>query len=146
MPHYTKPDFMTRNVFNPMMGFFTGRLGISLRGSAMLAVRGRTTSEWRVTPVNPLALDGQRYLVAPRGDTHWVRNLRASGAGELRRGRKTEPIRVAEVADAEKPAILRAYLARWRAETGKFFGVPKDPSDADLARVAPEHPVFRILP
>lgn len=146
MPHYTKPDFMTRRVFNPMMALFTGRLGISLRGSAMLAVRGRKTGEWRVTPVNPLELEGQRYLVAPRGDTHWVRNLRAAGGGELRRGRGTEAIRVTEVADAEKPAILRGYLAKWRAETGKFFGLPKDAPDSEIARVAPEHPVFRILP
>ena len=95
---------------------------------------------------NPLALNGQRYLVAPRGETEWVRNLRAAGEGELRLGRDVERFRATEVADAAKPPILRAYLEQWKSEAGAFFGVPANPSDADLARIAPEHPVFAIAP
>ncbi len=96
--------------------------------------------------VNPLTVDGQRYLVAPRGETEWVRNIRAAGGGELRRGSRAEPIRAVEVPDEQKVPILRAYLRRWKPETGKFFAVSgPDASDADFRRIAPNHPVFRIV-
>jgi deazaflavin-dependent oxidoreductase (nitroreductase family) len=143
---YQKPDFVTRAVFNPAIAFLTGTLGVSLRGSRVLAVRGRKSGEWRTTPVNPLTFEGQRYLVAPRGLTHWVRNIRASGEGVLRKGRHQEPIRVAEVPDGEKVPILRAYLKLWAMEAKKFFGLPNaDVSDDEIARIAQDHPVFRIL-
>ncbi|GAB4326779.1 MAG: nitroreductase family deazaflavin-dependent oxidoreductase [Dehalococcoidia bacterium] len=144
MADYQKPDPLTRFVFNPLVGGVT-RLGLSLRGSRVLFVKGRKSGKWRSTPVNPLTVDGARYLVAPRGETHWVRNIRASGEGRLKLGRRTEAIRVEEVPVGERPPILRAYLKRWRAETGKFFGVSKDPTDDELERIAPHHPVFRIV-
>jgi hypothetical protein len=76
-----------------------------------------------------------------------VRNLRAAGEGELRLGRRTERFRAIEVGDDEKPPVLRAYLRRWKAEVGVFFGgVGPDASDEELRRVAPDHPVFRIEP
>lgn len=143
---YQEPDFLTRALVNPAVALFTGTLGLSLRGSRILAVRGRTSGEWRTTPVNPLTFEGQRFLVAPRGLTHWVRNIRASGEGVLRKGRRQEPIRVVEVPDEEKVPILRAYLKLWAMETKKFFGLPNaDVSDEEIARIAPNHPVFRIL-
>ncbi|MCZ7576811.1 MAG: nitroreductase/quinone reductase family protein [Dehalococcoidia bacterium] len=143
---YQEPDFLTRALVNPAVAFFTGTLGLSLRGSRILAVRGRTSGEWRTTPVNPLTFEGQRFLVAPRGLTHWVRNIRASGEGVLRKGRRQEPIRVVEVPDEEKVPILRAYLKLWAMETKKLFGLPNaDVSDEEIARIAPNHPVFRIL-
>lgn len=110
----------------------------------MLSVRGRNSGEWRSTPVNPLSFDGQRYLVAPRGETQWARNLRASKEGKLTLGRKGEAIHVTEVPDAEKPPLLRAYLQRWAAETKASFGVDASASEEELQRIAPEHPVFRI--
>ena len=143
---YQKPDFATKRIFNPFVAFLTGTLGLSMRGSRVLAVRGRASGEWRTTPVNPLSLNGERYLVAPRGVTHWVRNIRVSGEGELRKGRSSEPIRVMEIADADKVPVLRAYLKAWAMETKKFFGLPgPDVSDEEIAAIAPNHPVFRIL-
>ncbi|MGA5704348.1 nitroreductase/quinone reductase family protein [Peterkaempfera bronchialis] len=122
------------------------RAGLSVWGSRVLAVRGRSSGEWRTTPVNLLTHQGERYLVAPRGHTQWVRNIRVSGGGELRLGRRAEPFRVAELADAEKPAVLRAYLRRWKFEVGVFFdGIGPDASDAELLRIAPGYPVFRVL-
>jgi deazaflavin-dependent oxidoreductase (nitroreductase family) len=142
---YQKPDWATNKVFNPLVTLAT-KAGLSLRGSRVLTVRGRRSGRAYETPVNPLSLDGARYLVAPRGKTGWVRNIRASGGGELRVGRRREQIRVEEVADAEKTPILRAYLQHWKMETGKFFGGVTDASpDEDLRRIAPDHPVFRIV-
>ena len=131
-------------VFNAVASFLTG-LGISLYGSRNLAVRGRKSGEWRVVPVNLLEVDGVPFLVAPRGETQWVRNLRAAGGGELRLGRQSRPFRAVELADADKPRVLHAYLARWRFEVGRFFeGVGASPSDDELRRVASRYPVFRI--
>ncbi|MDQ6603360.1 MAG: nitroreductase family deazaflavin-dependent oxidoreductase [Chloroflexota bacterium] len=143
---YVQPGWFTTHVFNRIVALLT-RLGISVYGSRVLAVRGRTSGEWRTTPINLLVHDHERYLVAPRGITQWVRNIRASGAGELRVGRRTEPIHVAELPDDEKPAVLRAYLRRWKFEVGVFFkGIGPDASEQELRRIAPDYPVFRILP
>ena len=142
--HYQRPGWFTTHVFNPIVAAMT-RLGISVMGSRVLRVRGRTSGEWRTTPVNLLTFEGERYLVAPRGETQWVKNIRKSGSGELQLGRKTEPFRAVEVPDEQKPDLLRAYLKRWKAEVGVFFGgVSAKSSDEDLRRIAPDHPVFRV--
>jgi deazaflavin-dependent oxidoreductase (nitroreductase family) len=145
MAHYRAPGWFTRRVFNPAIALLT-RAGISVWGSRELRVRGRTSGEWRGTPVNLLTLDGERYLVAPRGETQWVRNLRVAGGGELRLGRRTEQFEAVELLDEdEKVAVLRAYLARWKAEVGVFFdGVDAKASDDEMRRIAPKHPVFRL--
>jgi deazaflavin-dependent oxidoreductase (nitroreductase family) len=143
-PHYARPGWFTRHVFNPIVALLT-RAGVSVWGSRELRVRGRTSGEWRTTPVNLLTIETTRYLVAPRGETQWVKNLRVAGAGELRVGRHTEEFTATELPDAEKVPILRAYLKRWKAEVGVFFdGVSATSSDAELLRIAPDHPVFRI--
>ncbi len=143
-PRYVEPGWFTRHVFNPSVAFLT-RMGVSVWGSRELRVRGRTSGEWRTTPVNLLTVDGEQFLVAPRGLTQWVKNLRVAGTGELRVGRRTESFTATEVVDEEKVPILRAYLKRWKAEVGVFFdGVSGDSSDDELRRIAPDHPVFRI--
>jgi deazaflavin-dependent oxidoreductase (nitroreductase family) len=142
---YIRPDWFTANVFNPFVAWLT-RMGISVYGSRVLAVRGRKSGQWRTTPVNLLEYQGHRYLVAPRGVTEWVRNIRASGAGELRVGSRRESIKVTELSDAEKPEMLRHYLRKWRWEVGAFFeGVGPEASVEDIKRIASNHPVFRIL-
>ena len=145
MPHYEQPKAVDR-VFNGLVAAAT-RLGVSVWGSRVLRVRGRSSGEWRTTPVNLLTLDGRRYLVAPRGETQWVRNLRPAGGGELVVGRRVEAFRAEELpaADDEKVEVLRAYLRRWKFEVGRFFdGVSDRSPDGELRRIAPEHPVFRI--
>jgi hypothetical protein len=84
-----------------------------------------------------LELDGQRYLMAVRGETEWVRNLRAAGGGELRRRGKVEPFRVAEeITDPDVRArIIGAYLDRWGRQVKAQFEKLPDPAD---------HPVFRV--
>lgn len=144
--YHHPPGWFTSHVFNPIVAGLT-RLGIPLAGSRVLEVRGRKSGEWRQTPVNPLTIEGTTYLVAPRGTTQWVRNMRASGEGRLRAGRRTEDFTAVEVPEAERPALLRAYLDRWKWEVGAFFdGVGPDSSDEELLRIAPDHPVFRIGP
>ena len=142
-PRYIKPSTGTY-VLNAVLTALT-RVGISVYGSRILAVRGRTSGEWRTIPVNLLNHDGAQYLVAPRGETQWVRNLRASKTGELRLGGHAEPFTARELQDAEKAPVLRAYLKKWAFEVKVFFdGVGADASDHELLRIAPNHPVFVI--
>jgi deazaflavin-dependent oxidoreductase (nitroreductase family) len=144
--HFKRPGWFTKYVFNAAVAAAT-RLGVSVLGSRVLEVRGRSSGEWRRTPVNLLVLGDQRYLVAPRGHTQWVRNMRVSHGGRLLLGRRVEPFDAVEVPDEEKPPILRAYLKRWKAEVGVFFeGVGPESSEEELRGIAPNHPVFRLLP
>ena len=141
---YIKPDWFTRMVFNPFVAAMT-RAGVSVWGSRVLRVRGRKSGEWRSAPVNVLTFEGKRYLVAPRGHTQWVRNIRVSNEAELQLGSKVERIRVSEVPDADRVPILRAYLKKWVFEVGVFFeGVKAESPDSELLRIAPDHPVFLI--
>jgi deazaflavin-dependent oxidoreductase (nitroreductase family) len=143
---YQRPGWFTKNVFNRAVAALT-RLGVSVAGSRILEVRGRKSGEPRRTPVNLLTLDGTRYLVAPRGHTQWVRNLRSQGRGRLLLGRRAEDFSASEIGDEDKTAILRAYLKKWKWEVGAFFGgVGPDDPDAELRRIAPDHPIFRISP
>jgi deazaflavin-dependent oxidoreductase (nitroreductase family) len=143
-PYVRAPGWFTRHVLNRAVGGLTRR-GLSVYGARILAVRGRRSGQWRRTPVNPLTLDDRRYLVAARGHVQWTHNLRAVGDGTLTLGRRSERFTATEVADADKPEILRAYLHRWGFEVGAFFdGVEADSSDEQLLGIASRHPVFRI--
>jgi deazaflavin-dependent oxidoreductase (nitroreductase family) len=142
--HYQRPGWFTTNVFNRIVAALT-RVGISVVGSRVLEVRGRTSGQPRRTPVNLLSFEGQRYLVAPRGNTQWVRNLRVSGEGRLLVGPRSEHFTATELTDEEKVPVLRAYLKRWKFEVGVFFdGVGPDSDEQELRRIAPRHPVFRL--
>ena len=143
-PHYRQPGWFTRNVFNRLVAWLT-KAGISVWGSRLLEVRGRKSGHPHRTPVNLLSVDGDRYLVAPRGNTQWVRNLRAAGEGNLLLGRRSEHFRATEVDDADKEPILRDYVRRWTWEVGQFFdGVSPQSPPGEFLRIAPNHPVFRI--
>jgi deazaflavin-dependent oxidoreductase (nitroreductase family) len=142
--HYREPGWFTKNVFNRLVAGLT-EAGVSVWGSRILRVRGRTSGEWRSNPVNLLTLGERCYLVSPRGQSQWVRNLRVATSGELRVGKRTQLFASVELQDDEKADILRGYLKRWKMEVGVFFdGVSAKSPDAELARIAPNHPVFEI--
>lgn len=133
------------NAPNAVVGWVIGRLGRSPGGAELLDVRGRTSGVVRTVPVNPLELDGRRYLVAPRGETQWVKNLRVVREGVLRVGQRRDEFEVArELPDDEKAPILRAYLDRWYWQVSRQFGVPKDATLDQLSAIAQNHPVFEI--
>lgn len=116
-----------RRVVNPLL--------TTLGMKPTLAVKGRRSGEWRSVPVNVLELEGKHYLVAIRGETEWVRNLRAAGAGEIRQGAKITPFNAVELPVEERPRIIAAYRAVWEREVTRQFKRLPDAAD---------HPVFRL--
>lgn len=122
------------------------RAGISAFGAKELIVTGRKSGRPHSTPVNPLQVDGWLYLVAPRGQTQWVRNARHTPRVTLRSGRTETSYTVHEVYDADAVPVMRYYLKRWAWEVGAFFpeGVSAKSTDAEIAAVIPNHPVFRL--
>jgi deazaflavin-dependent oxidoreductase (nitroreductase family) len=126
---YLRPPWILSRVVNPLL--------MKLGMVPTLAVRGRRSGRWRTVPVNVLELQGERYLVAPRGNTEWVRNLRVAGEGQLRYWGRVEPFKAIEMPDTAKPPIIEAYLARWSNQVKDQFRALPNPED---------HPVFRIEP
>jgi deazaflavin-dependent oxidoreductase (nitroreductase family) len=142
--HYREPGWFTKNVFNRLIAGLT-KAGVSVWGSRVLRVRGRTSGEWRSNPVNLLTISDHCYLVAARGQTQWVRNLRVAKSGELAVGKQVQTFGSVELQDDQKADILRAYLKHWKMEVGVFFdGVGAKSTEAEFARIAPDHPVFEI--
>ncbi|MFG2874284.1 nitroreductase/quinone reductase family protein [Streptomyces sp. NPDC048337] len=143
-PYYLQAGPFARR-FNSFLGKLA-RIGISLAGSAELAVRGRKSGRMQRIPVNPHAYEGAQYLVSARGHSQWVRNMRVAGGGELRVGRKVRTFTATELTDpVQKAAVLRTYLEKWGWEVNTYFqGVTAKSSDAELQAAAADHPVFHI--
>ena len=118
-------------------------MGISIAGTRALRVRGRKSGKQRGVVVNLLTVDGVDYVVSPRGDTQWARNVRAAGVVEMGPRWRNERTRIVEVDDAAKPEVLRRYLGRWYWQVkGYVAGLTPDSSDEQLRTAAPSIPVF----
>src|SRR5580692_8227304 len=143
--HYKAPGWFTQQVFNRAVKGLT-RMGLSVWGSRVLEVRGRKSGEIRRTAVNLLTIDSVEYLVSPRGEGQWVRNVRAAdGHLDLLVGSRRAHYVAEEMPDGDKVPILRAYLKRWKAEVGVFFdGVGPDSADGQILAIAHKHPVFTL--
>ena len=122
-------------------------MGVSIAGTRALRVRGRKTGKQRGVVINLLTVDGVDYLVSPRGNTQWARNVRAAGVVEMGPRWHRARARVSEVDDAAKPELLRRYLARWYWQVkGYVAGLTPDSSDEQLLAAAPTIPVFALSP
>ncbi len=120
------------------------RLDLAPRTTVLLTVPGRRSGTPRSTPVNLVEEDGQRWLVAPYGPVGWVHNARAAGQVKLSRGRRSETVRVEELAPEGAAPILKAYLERVPI-TRPYFDVSPDAPLEAFVTEAPQHPVFRII-
>lgn len=120
------------------------RLGLTGPRTHLLTVPGRRSGRPWSTPVSLVEYGGSRWLVAPSGERSWVRNARAAGSVELRRGRRSERLAVEELAPAAALPVLRRYWETTRL-TRRFFGVTADAPDEEWLAEAPLHPVFRVV-
>jgi len=125
-PAYLRPPWFLEVVGNRIA---------TLVGSPVLEVPGRRSGAPRQVPLNVLDHGGERYLVAPRGETEWVRNLRVADTAHLKTRRKGETIRAVEVPVAERADLIALYRAKWDGATTVQWEALPDPAD---------HPIFRI--
>jgi deazaflavin-dependent oxidoreductase (nitroreductase family) len=131
-------------ISNSVMTFVVGTVGLNFQGADVLTVRGRKSGELRSLVVNPLEIDGETYLMSARGESSWVRNMRAAGEGQLRRGRRVRSFTAHELDNEEKLPFMRAYLQKWGWQVKSFMGVDGKSSDDDIRAILPKHPVFRL--
>lgn len=142
---YDVPGLATR-LFNEAIRHLAER-GVSIAGSTALRVRGRHTGQTRAVVVNLMSVDGRQYLVSPRGNTQWARNVRAAGTVELGPRRRSHDRRAIELGDDAKPALLEHYLDRWYWQVKGHVGELTPASTAAERRaVAPSIPVFELAP
>ena len=121
------------------------RRGLVLGTMRLLSVPGRRTGTLRTTPVSPLTVDGQRYVVAGVERADWVKNARAAGWGVLARGREEERVGLIELPAEERAPVLRAFPLEVPHGVGFFrrlYGVSADPEE--FATLASRCPVFRV--
>jgi len=143
-PHFLKPS-LTERIFNRCFAAAIG-FGIGLAHNYVLEVRGRKSGRIYSAPIDLLEFEGRRYLVAPRGETQWVRNARAAGRVTLRKGRKGTEHTVREVGSAQRPELLKAYLDRYALTVQRYFPIPRESPASDFAPLAERYPVFELLP
>ena len=140
---YHKPSTLTRWMNRTLS--WVASLGLTPSDTVAIKVRGRKSGKLRANVVTTVDVDGQRYLVSPRGNSEWVRNARAAGGeASLKHGR-SKPVRLVEVPDAQRAPIIRSYLKKMPGMVRREFGVEAEAPDADIERIAPDHPVFRIV-
>lgn len=143
MAHYEPPSRAER-LGNTLIRKLA-EAGISIAGTRAISVLGRKSGKRRGVVVNVLTVDGVDYLVAPRGNTEWVRNVRAAGEIEIGPRWRPRPARVTEVSDDDKPELLRRYLQRWYWQVkGYVAGLTPDSSDDELRSAASSFPVFAL--
>jgi deazaflavin-dependent oxidoreductase (nitroreductase family) len=149
MSSTTPPVFLEpkpiEKVFSRALGYLVG-LGIGPAYMYLLQVRGRKSGRLYETPVNMLDLEGKRYLVAPRGRTQWVRNAEATGEIALKKGRSRQSYRLRPIPDGEKPPLLKLYLERFITQVQRYFTVKAGSAAEAFREVAPNYPVFELLP
>jgi deazaflavin-dependent oxidoreductase (nitroreductase family) len=119
------------------------RLGLTGPRTYLLTVPGRKTGKLWSTPVSIVNAGGERWVVAPYGTRNWVKNARAAGWVELRRGRHRERLAVEELSPEEAVPVLRRYYELGRV-TRPFFQVKLGSSRDEWLAEAPRHPVFRL--
>ena len=149
--HFLKPS-VTERIFNRVFAVAIG-YGLGLGHNYVLEVRGRKSGRIFSAPIDLLEFDGRRYLVAPRGETNWVRNARAAGEVALVRapgqvtlckGRGREEFAVREVGPGQRPVLLKAYLDRFALTVQRYFPLPKESPASEFASIAERYPVFEL--
>jgi len=130
--------------FNRLFGFLVG-LGLGLKHNYLLQVRGRKSGKLYSTPIDLLEMNGKRFLVAPRGQTQWVRNAEAAREVTLKKGSFRQNFRLVAIPDAQKPPLLKAYLDSFKTTVQRYFPVPAGSDVQAFQNIAAKYPVFELI-
>ena len=144
LPAFRQPTAIER-AFNKTFGFLVG-MGLGFSYNYLLQVRGRKSGKIYSTPIDLLEIDGKRFLVAPRGRAQWVRNAEAAGEVTLKKGSKREKFGLRALSDEEKPAILKAYLDRFKREVQGYFPVAAGSPVEAFRDLVQDYPAFELIP
>ena len=109
---YLRPGAVNRSFGNALA--FLVRIGLIRSHFYVLEVRGRKSGKTISLPVNPLDLEGTRYLVCARGESNWVRNARTAGEVVLARAMRRRRYAVQDAAmrsEMRRPTRVRARTA-----------------------------------
>jgi deazaflavin-dependent oxidoreductase (nitroreductase family) len=143
-PTFRAPSPIER-MFNRFFGSLVG-LGLGFSYNYLLQVRGRKSGKLYSTPIDLLELNGKQYLVAPRGQTQWVRNAEAAGEVTLKKGRSERQFGLRPLTDAEKPEVLKAYVDRFKREVQRYFPVPAGSPPEAFRDLLQSYPAFELIP
>jgi hypothetical protein len=126
---YLKPAWFTAKVFNRIA------MATGISNTETLTVTKRGSKEQQQIPVVTVSLDGTRYLVSTRGESQWVKNVRANPTVTLTTKTGAATYHAHETPTPQRQPILTAYQKKaGRAVDGYFRKLP-DPAD---------HPVFAL--
>src|SRR3990172_6756260 len=134
MTFYRRPTKLTQ-VMNGALGWLAS-LGLTPSRMITLEVKGRRSGQPRSTVVNAVEYEGDRYLVSPRGEAEWVRNVRAAGGEAIIRHRGRRSVRLEEVAPEERARILKKYLGENAMSTRQHFGINPTAEMAEFEAIA----------
>ena len=143
LPTFRTPTTVER-VFNRVFGILVG-MGLGFSYNYLLQVKGRKSGKIYSTPIDLLELNGKRFLVAPRGRTQWVRNAEAAGEITLKKGSVRQRFGLRAVPDADKPAVLKAYLDRFKKEVQRYFPLAAGSPVESFRELAESYPAFELI-
>ena len=143
VPSFRAPSAVER-IFNRIFGWVVG-MGWGFSHNYLLQVRGRKSGKIFSTPVDLLVIDGKQFLVAPRGQTQWVRNAEAAGEILLKKGKLRQTFRLRALSDQEKPEILKAYLDAFKREVQTYFPVPAGSPVEAFRSLVESYPAFELI-
>ena len=143
-PSYLRPGAVER-VFGHALALLV-QIGLVRSHFYVLEVHGRRSGRTISLPVDPLDLDGRRYLVCARGNSNWVRNVRMAGQIVLVRAMRRRRYTAREIPPSIRPPILKAYLDHYATEVQRFFPIPKGSAVEAFNELAPRYPVFELHP
>ncbi len=142
--HGFRPPTTIERWSNRLFGVLVG-LGFGMKHNCLLQVRGRKSGKLYSTPIDLLEMRGKRFLVAPRGQTQWVRNAEAAGEVTLKKGGFHQSFQLQPVSDADKPELLKAYLENFKTTVQRYFPVPAGSEVQAFAGIASNYPVFELI-
>lgn len=139
-----RPPSRFEHWFNALVAMLA-KFGITFRDGYRLLVTGRKSGKIYAVAVTVLTLEGQKYLVAPRGETQWVRNARAAGEVVLEKGDNKKRYAVEEISGPNKNLVLAAYLNQYHKAVQRYFPLEAGSAPEQFDSIAHAFPVFLLV-
>ena len=135
-------------LFSPILKFLLAA-GVPMGFNRLVTIRGRKSGLPRTTPIAVIEVSGRRWVWAPWGEVHWVRNLRAAGRATITVRGREEEVTAAELDPTQRVGFFRDVAGP--VARGIPFGVwfirIIDGVDLDRPLEAAEgRPVFELHP